>query len=98
MVYAAARTIAEDISASTFNPLIIHSNVGLGKTHILQAIARQESAYDPRARSSANARGLMQLMHPTASGVARRPILAPLPLVIEHHDGCIEETHQLSKE
>jgi soluble lytic murein transglycosylase len=38
----------------------------------LLAVARQESAFDPRARSSANARGLMQLMHPTASLVAKR--------------------------
>jgi soluble lytic murein transglycosylase len=38
----------------------------------LLAIARQESLFDPRARSSANARGLMQLMHPTAERVARR--------------------------
>lgn len=38
----------------------------------LLAIARQESAFDPNARSSANARGLMQLMHPTASQVAAR--------------------------
>ncbi|HEX7036932.1 MAG TPA: transglycosylase SLT domain-containing protein [Pseudomonadales bacterium] len=38
----------------------------------LLAIARQESAFDPNARSSANARGLMQLMHPTATRVAER--------------------------
>lgn len=38
----------------------------------LLAISRQESLFDPKARSSANARGLMQLMHPTAQGVARR--------------------------
>ena len=38
----------------------------------LMAVARQESAFDPRARSSANARGLMQLLHPTAQQVARR--------------------------
>ncbi len=38
----------------------------------LLAIARQESLFDPRARSSANARGLMQLIHPTAERVARR--------------------------
>ena len=31
MVYAAARTIAEDITASHFNPLFIHANVGLGE-------------------------------------------------------------------
>ena len=38
----------------------------------LFAVARQESLFDPRARSTANARGLMQLIHPTAERVARR--------------------------
>ena len=38
----------------------------------LLAIARQESLFDPLARSHANARGLMQLMLPTAEHVARR--------------------------
>ncbi|MEM1433555.1 MAG: transglycosylase SLT domain-containing protein [Pseudomonadota bacterium] len=39
---------------------------------LLMAITRQESAFDPRARSSANARGLMQLLPTTASWVAKR--------------------------
>ena len=38
----------------------------------VHAIIRQESAFDPRVRSHANARGMMQLLPATASGVARR--------------------------
>ena len=36
------------------------------------AITRQESSFDPRARSGADARGMMQFLPSTASGVARR--------------------------
>ncbi|MGH6763274.1 MAG: chromosomal replication initiator protein DnaA [Phyllobacterium sp.] len=48
---AAARTIAEaGSSAVRFNPLFIHASVGLGKTHLLQAIAAEALKKHERAR------------------------------------------------
>lgn len=40
--------------------------------HVAYAIARQESGFNPRARSSANAQGLMQVLPATAKLVAKR--------------------------
>jgi chromosomal replication initiator protein len=45
---AAARAVAE--SASRFNPLFLHATVGLGKTHLLQAIAAESLKQNPKSR------------------------------------------------
>ncbi|MCO5082157.1 MAG: chromosomal replication initiator protein DnaA [Rhizobiaceae bacterium] len=48
---AAARSVAESgSSAVRFNPLFLHASVGLGKTHLLQAIATAALAANPKAR------------------------------------------------
>lgn len=49
---AAARTVAESASggAIRFNPLFLHATVGLGKTHLLQAIAATSLKTRPQSR------------------------------------------------
>lgn len=48
---AAARSVAEQGQGSIrFNPLFIHASVGLGKTHLLQAIAAEALRKNPQAR------------------------------------------------
>ena len=54
------------------NDFLRVSHITAVPASFLLGIARQESLFDPRARSTASARGLMQLMHPTAERVARR--------------------------
>ena len=48
-VYAAARSVAED-PAGTYNPLFIYGGTGLGKTHLIQAIANKIVADKPSLR------------------------------------------------
>ncbi len=52
MAHAGAIQVAETVHAEerAFNPLFIHSSVGLGKTHLLQAIAWEVKRRNPSAQ------------------------------------------------
>lgn len=51
VAFAAARAVAESAcNAVRFNPLFIHATVGLGKTHLLQAIAAESLKQRPNSR------------------------------------------------
>ena len=50
VAFAAARAVAEQSSNARFNPLFLHATVGLGKTHLLQAIAAELLKQNPQAR------------------------------------------------
>ncbi|MBL8584913.1 MAG: ATP-binding protein, partial [Rhizobiaceae bacterium] len=51
IAFAAARAVAEQASSAVrFNPLFIHASVGLGKTHLLQAVAAQALVANPNSR------------------------------------------------
>ncbi|WP_245243205.1 chromosomal replication initiator protein DnaA [Pararhodobacter sp. SW119] len=49
LAHAAARRVAEGVSV-TFNPLFLYGGVGLGKTHLMHAIAWELNARNPELR------------------------------------------------
>ena len=49
LAHAAARRVAEQ-GPVTFNPLFLHGGVGLGKTHLMHAIAHELRARDPNLK------------------------------------------------
>ncbi len=63
--------------------IAVPANVGIEPALTL-AITRQESEFDPRARSSADARGLMQLLPATAKHVADKHDIPFSPSMIEN--------------
>lgn len=65
--YEPGLAFPDDVHASAFDAV----DVGVERA-LLLAVARQESAFQADARSSANARGLMQVLPITAKFVARR--------------------------
>ncbi len=66
-LYEPGLAFPDDVHASAFDAV----DVGVERA-LLLAVARQESAFQADARSSANARGLMQVLPSTAEFVARR--------------------------
>jgi soluble lytic murein transglycosylase len=77
----ASRPVWELAYPLAFRPLVEkHSAAAKVPPDLLQALMREESALDPKARSWAGALGLTQLMPATAKAVARRLKISKLSL------------------
>ena len=50
LAFAAAKKIAEKGAEAGFNPLFLHSGVGLGKTHLMHAVANYCAEFSPQTK------------------------------------------------
>ncbi|OJH37868.1 hypothetical protein BON30_27245 [Cystobacter ferrugineus] len=88
---AETRLIYSAAYPQPFRELVVrHCRSAKVNPDLMQALMREESAFNPRARSSTGALGLAQLMPATASSVARE-----LRLTLATPDALLEPHHNI---
>jgi len=88
MAYAAAKRVAEQ-PGRLYNPLVVHGGVGLGKTHLLQALGNAVSAAHPDWKVVMLSGG--QIRRQDLDGAERAELL----LIDDLHLGILEREVQI---